>query len=195
MGRVSKKSSFKSKKEARDPRQDHLDQLHMEFRKMEGKKKTSNEATQNNLRMQRQQIDKLRVDNDRLREDLEIETRQARATNAMSASSKLDRLKDEADEFSRKIAMEKKRKAELHAKTYTWMVSSRLGSSTSTFIEPKAVHPGGRQLNSSLCIRLSMLQNSSVNFHSSVFTRSCQQVKWAGELHGGRNLTVWRDGT
>lgn len=104
------------KKEHRDPRQQHLDQLHMEYRKMEGKKKKNNEATQNTLRMQTQQIEKLLLDNERLKEDLALETRQGRATNNLSSASKIDRLKDEADEFTRKILAETKRKNELSLK-------------------------------------------------------------------------------
>jgi len=82
----------------------------------QGKKKKNNEATQNNLRMQRQQIEKLKLDNDRLKEDLALDTRQARATSSVSSSSQIDRLKDEADEFTRKIQMETKRKSELTLK-------------------------------------------------------------------------------
>mmetsp|Transcript_1605 Transcript_1605/g.1982 ORF Transcript_1605/g.1982 Transcript_1605/m.1982 type:complete len:586 (+) Transcript_1605:75-1832(+) len=105
-----------SKKEQRDPRQEHLDTLHMEFRKMEGKKKKNNEATQNNLRMQKQQIEKLRMDNDRLKEDLALGTRQARATSSLSSSSQVDKLKDECDEFTRRIQVEQKKKSELTVK-------------------------------------------------------------------------------
>uniref|UniRef100_A0A7S4DFE2 ODAD1 central coiled coil region domain-containing protein n=1 Tax=Lotharella globosa TaxID=91324 RepID=A0A7S4DFE2_9EUKA len=83
---------------------------------MEGKKKNKNEATQNNLRMQRQQIEKLTLGNDRLKEDLALETRQGRTSNTSSTSSRIDRLKDESDEFTRKTAVETKRKTELIGK-------------------------------------------------------------------------------
>jgi len=63
--------------------------------------------------MQRQQIEKLTLGNDRLKEDLALETRQGRSSNNLSTASRIDRLKDEADEFTRKITVERKRKTEL----------------------------------------------------------------------------------
>jgi len=88
----------------------------MEFRKMEGKKKKNNEATQNSLRMQRQQIAKMKLENDRLKDDLAIETRQAGRSSKMSSTGRVDRLKDEADEMARKIVAERKTKMELESK-------------------------------------------------------------------------------
>lgn len=82
----------------------------------QAKKKKHNEATQNTLRMQRQQIVKLKLDNDRMKEDLALETRQSRTTSSLTSSSRVDRLKDEADEFARKIMLERKRMSELQLK-------------------------------------------------------------------------------
>jgi hypothetical protein len=45
--------------------------------------------------MQRQQIDKLKKDNDRLKEDLALETRQAKQANTMSASAQIAKLQDQ----------------------------------------------------------------------------------------------------
>mmetsp|Transcript_21581 Transcript_21581/g.38288 ORF Transcript_21581/g.38288 Transcript_21581/m.38288 type:complete len:566 (-) Transcript_21581:261-1958(-) len=110
-----KKTQSSKKKEQEDPHQKYLDTLHVEFRKMEGKKKKSNEATQNNIRMKTQQIDKLEMDFERLKEDLALETRQAHASSSFSSSSSIDRLKDEADEYTRKI--EQKKQEWAHIKT------------------------------------------------------------------------------
>jgi hypothetical protein len=52
-----------------------LDELHRKYRIMELTRKQSNEESANTLRMQRQQIEKLKKDNDRLKEDLALETR------------------------------------------------------------------------------------------------------------------------
>lgn len=59
--------------------------------------------------MQRQKIEKLKKDNDRLKEDLALETRQAKQANNMTASSQIAKLQDQADMYSRKIDIEKRR--------------------------------------------------------------------------------------
>ena len=66
--------------------------------------------------MQRQQIEKLKKDNDRLKEELALETRQAKLANNMSASAQIAKLQDQADMFSRKIAAEKQRVEDLDKK-------------------------------------------------------------------------------
>jgi chromosome segregation ATPase len=59
--------------------------------------------------MQRQQIEKLKKDNERLKEDLALETRQAKQANNMSASAQIAKLQDQADQYTRKIDSEKRR--------------------------------------------------------------------------------------
>lgn len=59
--------------------------------------------------MQRQQITKLKKDNERLKEDLALETRQAKQANNMSASSQIAKLQDQADLYTRKIEVERER--------------------------------------------------------------------------------------
>jgi len=80
---------------------------------MEVNRKTYSEDSQNTIRMQRQQIDKLKKDNDRLKEDLALETRQAKQANNMSASAQIAKLQDQADHYTRKIEVERRRISEL----------------------------------------------------------------------------------
>lgn len=61
----------------------------------------------NNVRTQRQQIAKLRRDNERLQEDLALETRQAKQANFSSTSAQISKLQDQGDGFARKIDEER----------------------------------------------------------------------------------------
>eukprot|EP01006_Ploeotia_vitrea_P030063 TRINITY_DN62522_c0_g1_i1.p1 TRINITY_DN62522_c0_g1~~TRINITY_DN62522_c0_g1_i1.p1 ORF type:complete len:546 (-),score=352.04 TRINITY_DN62522_c0_g1_i1:483-2120(-) len=99
-----------------DDVQGELDELQRRYRLMEVSRRTYNEDSQNTIRMQRQQIDKLKKDNDRLKEDLSLETRQARSANNLSASAQISKLQDQADLYSRKIATERRRIEELDQK-------------------------------------------------------------------------------
>jgi chromosome segregation ATPase len=90
-----------------------LDELHRKYRIMELTRKQSNEESANTLRMQRQQIEKLKKDNDRLKEDLALETRQARQANNMSATAQIAKLQDQGDIYTRKIETEKRRLEDL----------------------------------------------------------------------------------
>ncbi len=93
--------------------QTELDELQRKYRMMEVNRKTYNEDSQNTIRMQRQQIDKLKKDNDRLKEDLALETRQARTANNLAASAQIAKLQDQGDMYARKISVEKRRIEEL----------------------------------------------------------------------------------
>lgn len=76
---------------------------------MEVNRKTYAEDSTNTIRMQRQQIDKLKKDNERLKEDLALETRQAKQANNQSASAQIAKLQDQADMYARKIDQERRR--------------------------------------------------------------------------------------
>jgi hypothetical protein len=93
--------------------QTELDGLQKKYRVMEMTRKTYSEDSQNTIRMQRQQIDKLKKDNDRLKEDLALETRQAKQANNMSASAQIAKLQDQADMYTRKIDVERRHIEEL----------------------------------------------------------------------------------
>lgn len=93
--------------------QGELDDLQRRYRLMEVNRKTYNEESANTIRMQRQQIDKLKKDNDRLKEDLSLETRQAKQANNMTASAQIAKLQDQGDTYTRKIELEKRRIEEL----------------------------------------------------------------------------------
>lgn len=91
-----------------------LDDLQKRYREVELNKKTSDGSdSANTVRMQRQQIEKLKKDNDRLKEDLALETRQAKQANNMSASAQIAKLQDQADAYNRKTNQERMRIAEL----------------------------------------------------------------------------------
>jgi len=91
-------------------REGELDDLQKKFRDLEAKfkiKHSSGDNPESTIRMHRQQIDKLKKDNDRLKEDLALETRQAKQANDMSASAQIAKLQDQADHYTRKIKQEK----------------------------------------------------------------------------------------
>jgi chromosome segregation ATPase len=95
-----------------------IDDLQRKFRAMEATRRRGNGKTgidnpENTVRMQRQQIDKLKKDNDRLKEDLALETRQAKQANNMSAAAQIAKLQDQGDVYFRKIEQEKRRIEEL----------------------------------------------------------------------------------
>jgi len=97
-------------------REGELDDLQKKFRDLESKfktKHTSGSHPESTIRMQRQQIEKLKKDNDRLKEDLALETRQAKQANDMSSSAQIAKLQDQADYYRRKNAQEKKKIEEL----------------------------------------------------------------------------------
>ena len=58
-------------------------------------------------------IDKLKKDNDTLKEDLALETKQAMQSNSAAAAAQIAKLQDQADTYTRKIEMEKRRISEL----------------------------------------------------------------------------------
>jgi len=90
-----------------------VDELHRAYRIMELTRKQNSEESANTLRMQRQQIDKLKKDNDRLKEDLALETRQARQANNISGTAQIAKLQDQGDIYTRKIETERRRLEDL----------------------------------------------------------------------------------
>jgi len=101
--------AYGARREESENVQTELDGLQKKYRMMEVNRKTYSEDSQNTIRMQRQQIFKLKKDNDRLKEDLALETRQAKQANNMSASAQIAKLQDQADMYTRKIEVEKRR--------------------------------------------------------------------------------------
>jgi len=94
--------------------QTELDDLQRRYRMMEVNRKTYNEDSQNTIRIQRNQIDKLKKDNDRLKEDLALETRQAKNANNLTASTQIAKLQEESDKYAGKIAAEKRKISGMH---------------------------------------------------------------------------------
>lgn len=91
------------------PVETELDKLQSKYRTMELSRTKHHEDSQNTIRMQRQQIDKLKKDNERLKEDLALETRQAKQASNMTASAQIAKLQDQGDTFARKIQLEQKK--------------------------------------------------------------------------------------
>ncbi len=71
-------------------------------------------STQNTIRTHRQQIEKLKADNKRLKDDLALETRQAKQANNMSASAQIAKLQDQTDAYQRRINRERSRLEKLN---------------------------------------------------------------------------------
>lgn len=82
---------------------------------MEARYRLYNDDSVQTIRMQRQKISKLKRDNSRLKEELALETRQAKIALQMSGTAQISKLQDQGDLYSRKIDVEKRRIAELDA--------------------------------------------------------------------------------
>lgn len=80
---------------------------------MELTRKSHSDDKASNVRMQRAAMEKLKKDNDRLKDDLALETRQAKNANNMSASAQIAKLQDQGDLYTRKIEVERRRVDEL----------------------------------------------------------------------------------
>jgi len=96
-----------------------LDELYRQYRLMELTRRAAggggggSEDGAHTLRMQRQQIEKLKKDGERIKEDLALETRQARQANNMSAAAQIAKLQDQGEMYTRKIESERRRLEEL----------------------------------------------------------------------------------
>ena len=80
-----------------------LDLLQRKYRSMELHRRDIAEDNSNTLRMQRQQIEKLKKDHERVKEELALETRQAKLNNNISAAQSIAKLQDQGDIYQRKI--------------------------------------------------------------------------------------------
>ena len=90
-----------------------LDLLQRKYRSMELHRRDAAEDNSNTLRMQRQQIEKLKKDHERIKEELALETRQAKLSNNMTAATSIAKLQDQGDIYQRKVEHEKRRIHEL----------------------------------------------------------------------------------
>ncbi|ETO26726.1 hypothetical protein RFI_10407 [Reticulomyxa filosa] len=112
-----------------DQTQTELDALQRQFRDMEARHRTMNDDSVQTMRMQRQKIEKLRRDNDKLKEELAIETRQecslcerkknknkkggAKIALTNRGAVQLSNLREQGESYESKIEMEKRRIFEL----------------------------------------------------------------------------------
>lgn len=95
---------------------DDMDNLNHRVRMMEVNRRTYHDESANIVRTQRQQIDKLKRDNERLKEDLALETRQAKQASNMTASAQIAKLQEQKDMYTHKIEQERKRIEELQTR-------------------------------------------------------------------------------
>lgn len=98
--------------------QSELDGIQRRFRDMEAKHRLSNDDSIQTIRMQRSKIDKLKNDNERLKEELALETKQTQSkTNSKSKpchqNNEIASIAESGEMYLRKIDIEKKRIAEL----------------------------------------------------------------------------------
>ena len=105
----------KKKVEKIDAVQHELDVLQRRFRDMEAKHRLFGDDSVQTIRMQRQKIDKLKHDNERLKEELALETRQANASTGIVGTTHITNFKDQSEMYQRKIEIERRRIAELDA--------------------------------------------------------------------------------
>jgi len=90
-----------------------IDELQRQYRVMELTRKAHSDEKASSVRMQRAAMEKLRRDNERLKEELSLETRQAKHANHQSASAQIAKLQDAGDLYTRKIELERRRGEEL----------------------------------------------------------------------------------
>eukprot|EP00736_Rhodelphis_marinus_P009779 Rmarinus@m.17933 len=90
-----------------------LSELQRKYKIMEGDKSKYSEESNNILRKQRNAIEKLKRDNEALREELAMESRHAKISSSLKASDEIARLQDQADNYTRKLEVEKRRLDEL----------------------------------------------------------------------------------
>jgi hypothetical protein len=90
-----------------------LADLKRKFRIMQGDKQAYAESSSLTLRKQRAHIDQLKKDNDGLKHELALETRSVVKMNSSTQAEKVAKLQDEADLYTRKIELERRRIAEL----------------------------------------------------------------------------------
>lgn len=103
------------KVEKMDAVQSQLDSLQRRFRDMEAKHRQFTDDSVQTIRMQRQKIEKMKRDNERLKEELALETRQAKMALTQSGATQITKLQDQGDMYQRKIEIEKRRISELDA--------------------------------------------------------------------------------
>lgn len=87
--------------------------LQRKYNAMEKDRKSYSDESQAVIRKQRTTMDKLKKDNETLKEELALETKQAMASNSSAAAAEIAKLQDQADTYTRKIEMEKRRIEEL----------------------------------------------------------------------------------
>eukprot|EP00297_Palpitomonas_bilix_P000891 CAMPEP_0113874464 /NCGR_PEP_ID=MMETSP0780_2-20120614/4349_1 /TAXON_ID=652834 /ORGANISM="Palpitomonas bilix" /LENGTH=551 /DNA_ID=CAMNT_0000860241 /DNA_START=138 /DNA_END=1793 /DNA_ORIENTATION=+ /assembly_acc=CAM_ASM_000599 len=85
------------------------EELQKKLRRAESDKKAYQDESNNTLRQQKLAITSLREENERLKEDLSMETKQSLVGSAIAGTEGLSRLQDQADSFTQKVEYEKKK--------------------------------------------------------------------------------------
>ena len=90
-----------------------LKEMHRRSRVMEGDSKSFSGERAGIVRKHRQIVNKLKKGNDELTEELALETKHAMKSNSSQAAAQIAKLQDQADMYTRKIEVEKRRIEEL----------------------------------------------------------------------------------
>ena len=90
-----------------------LAELQRKYRIMEGNRKSYSEDSQKVIMHQRQTIEKLKEENQRLTAELELETKATSKPPTLAYQERLSRAQDAADQYTRKIELEKRKVEEL----------------------------------------------------------------------------------
>jgi len=86
-----------------------LNDLQSRYREMEAQIRLTNDDSVQTIKMQRQKIKKLRNDNKRLKEELEIETRQAKRSLEKTGATTLASLQQQGNFYEKKMELEKQK--------------------------------------------------------------------------------------
>lgn len=95
-----------------------LESIQRRFRDMEAKHRLSNDDSIQTIRMQRSKIEKLKTDNEKLKEELALETRQTMGSgsndlNKSGGINNISSIQESGEMYLRKIEIERKRIGEL----------------------------------------------------------------------------------
>ena len=90
-----------------------LAELQRKYRIMEGNRKSYSEGSQKVIAHQRETIEKLKEENQRLTSELELETKASAKPPTLAYQERLSRAQDAADQYTRKIELEKRKVEEL----------------------------------------------------------------------------------
>ena len=91
------------KKDLGESFQAEFDELQRKFRALDAESKGGNEGSKTKIARTQLQVANLFKDNDRLKIDLEVETRQAKLSTTVTSATQVMRMQAQSDIYARKI--------------------------------------------------------------------------------------------